>query len=126
MANDQGSGLSTLGASIRSIIHRLNPLETASKAHEADIEALKIRAAAADAELIRLTKIAQQQGTELAGNQADIAELKRSVDNLESEIEGKADDIHGLKSALHGERVKRGLANAKVEKMERVTKRRGR
>lgn len=126
MANDQGAGLSGIGASIRNIFSRLSPLEKRAKEQDTDIEALKQRAAAAEAELLRLSKVAQQQGTELAKNQRDVDNLERTVSALQSEIEDKTDDIQGLKSALHGERVKRGLAKSKLEKMESVSKRRGR
>jgi archaellum component FlaC len=126
MANDQGVGLSGIGASIRNIINRLNPLEKKSNEQDYDIATLKERATAAEAELIRLTKIAQQQGTELAKNQSDVDKLRKTVGGLQTEIEDKTDDIQGLKSALHGERVKRGLTKAKLEKIETGSKRRGR
>ena len=126
MAGEQGTGLSGIGASIRNIINRLNPLEKKSEEQDHDIAALKERATAAEAELNRLTKIAQQQGTELATNQGDIYKLRRTVGDLQTEIEDKSDDIQGLKSALHGERVKRGLTKAKLDKLETGSKRRGR
>jgi chromosome segregation ATPase len=126
MANEQGTGLGGLGASIRNIFSRLSPLEKKNDEHDADIAALKTRAAAAEAELIRLTKISQHQGTELAKNQSDIDNLSRTVGSLHSEIEDKTDNIEGLKSTLHGERIKRGLTKAKLDKLESGSKRRGR
>ena len=104
----------------------MNPLEKKSEEQDHDIAALKERATAAEVELNRLTKIAQQQGTELATNQGDIYKLRRTVGDLQTEIEDKSDDIQGLKSALHGERVKRGLTKAKLDKLETGSKRRGR
>jgi hypothetical protein len=89
-------------------------LETTTSRHDKEIMELKERAERAQAELERLTKVAGHQGRE-------IEEQRRKIETL-------GNDITTLERISHGEKVKRGLAQAKANRaetrMERMKKNR--
>jgi hypothetical protein len=109
MAGISGSGIGSLYQIVRQAIGRLGSLETTTTRHEKEIAELKERAARAQADLERLTKVTGHQG--------------REIEDQRRKIETLGNDITKLERATHGERIKRGKQKARADRLEATLER---
>ena len=118
MAGVSEVGIGRIGEIVRGLIGRLAPLEENSALQGSEIKNLKRQTQIVQAEVETLKGMADTQDGEAAIHHQKLAELEARLRLLDSKVSNQEAEIKKMSSALHGQKVKAGIAKSKAARAE--------